>query len=121
VREAVLELQRELAKNPPNGASGAVLDGRDCGTVICPAASYKFFIKADTEIRALRRFEELKSLGDATSYQDVLKDMRMRDRRDMKRTTAPLKPAVDAIIIDTSEMTPEEAFQKLLESLERKK
>ena len=118
VRAAVLELQRALATTPPNDLKGAVLDGRDCGTVICPDATHKFFIVADTETRAKRRFEELKSNGDDTSYDDVLTEMRVRDDRDTNRATAPLKPADDAITIDTSTMNADDAFDTVLSNLQ---
>ncbi len=117
VRDAVLDLQRSLANNPPADFKGAVLDGRDCGTVICPAANHKFFIVADVEVRAKRRFEELQSNGDKTSYDDVLTEMRVRDDRDTNRATAPLKPADDAVVIDTSSMSADDAFDKVLSSL----
>jgi len=119
VRNAVLELQRSLATTPPNAKQGAVLDGRDCGTVICPQAIYKFFILADVDVRAKRRFDELQSNGDDTPYDDILNDMKMRDNRDTKRTTAPLKPADDAIIIDTSMMDADQAFDTVLETIKQ--
>jgi len=117
VRQAVLDLQRALATTPPDGFDGAVLDGRDCGTVICPDANHKFFIVADTETRAKRRYDELKSNGDDTSYDDVLTEMRVRDDRDTNRTTAPLKPADDAMVIDTSDMSADDAFDAVLKVL----
>ncbi len=117
VRQAVLDLQRALANTPPDGFDGAVLDGRDCGTVICPDANHKFFIVADTETRAKRRYDELKSNGDNASYNDVLTEMRVRDDRDTNRTTAPLKPADDAVIIDTSSMSADDAFDVVLKTL----
>lgn len=121
VRTAVLDLQRALAQTPPTGFDGAVLDGRDCGTVICPDANHKFFIVADTETRAKRRFDELKSNGDDTKYDDVLSDMRTRDDRDTNRATAPLKPADDAMTIDTSTMNADDAFETVLKTLTPKK
>jgi cytidylate kinase len=114
VRSAVLDLQRSLANNPPMGLKGAVLDGRDCGTVICPNATHKFFIIADVEMRAKRRYEELQNLGEITNFEDVLSDMRARDNRDMNRVTAPLKPADDAMTIDTSKMNVDKVFEKVL-------
>ena len=117
VRIAVLDVQRTLAHTPPDGFNGAVLDGRDCGTVICPDATHKFFITADTETRAQRRFEELKSNGDTTSLKDVLREMMVRDDRDTNRDTAPLKPANDAVTIDTSTMSADDAFEKVLKQL----
>jgi cytidylate kinase len=111
VRDAVLDLQRSLAHNPPNDFKGSVLDGRDCGTVICPQAQHKFFVTADVETRANRRFEELKSNSETISYDNVLSEMRVRDDRDTNRTHAPLKPAEGAIVVDTSDMSIDEAFE----------
>lgn len=110
IRTALVGLQRDFAHAGP----GAVLDGRDIGTVICPEADFKFFITADAEIRAKRRFNELQSLGKAVIYADILKDMRERDERDSTRTVAPLVPAKDAISIDTSGLDIEAAVAKVL-------
>jgi cytidylate kinase len=104
VRAALLDYQRDFALNPPAGASGAVLDGRDIGTVICPDASLKLYITAKVEIRAQRRYKELHSSDNSVTYEAVLQDMQERDARDAERATAPMKPADDAIVIDTSEM-----------------
>lgn len=117
VRIAILDLQRNLADNPPSGFKGSVLDGRDCGTVVCPRANHKFFITADTETRAKRRFAELKANGDKTTYQDVYREMLIRDDRDQNRAEAPLKPADDAITVDTSSMDADKAFQTVLKNL----
>lgn len=117
VRQAVLDLQRTLANNPPNDFKGAVLDGRDCGTVICPDAVHKFFITASTETRAKRRFSELQSMGDNTPYEDVFGDMKERDNRDINRTASPLKPAPNAIVVDTSMLTADQAFELVLENI----
>ena len=96
VRAALLEFQRSFARKPP----GAVLDGRDIGTVVCPDAHAKLFITASAEVRARRRQMEL----GATDYEAVLADIRARDERDSKRATAPLVAAKDAVTLDTSEM-----------------
>jgi len=117
VRQAVLNLQRHLAQHPPHDLKGSVLDGRDCGTVICPAATHKFFVTADQDIRARRRFEELKSRGDDVTYDTVLADMKQRDDRDFNRTVVPTKPAEDAVIIDTSDMNADQAFKEILKKL----
>ncbi|MDQ4087395.1 MAG: (d)CMP kinase, partial [Pseudomonadota bacterium] len=101
VREALLERQRRFAAQP----GGAVLDGRDIGTVIAPEADVKLFVTASAEVRAQRRCAELKRLGLDVHYADVLADIRARDARDRGRTEAPLQPAPDALILDTSEMT----------------
>lgn len=117
VRDAVLDLQRHLAQNPPKNMNGSVLDGRDCGTIIVPNASHKFYVTASTDVRAKRRYEELKSRGDNTTYEMVLADMHERDDRDMNRTVAPLKPADDAMIVDTSDMSADDAFDAILEKI----
>ena len=96
VRAALLEFQRSFARKPP----GAVLDGRDIGTVVCPDAHAKLFITASAEVRARRRQLEL----GATDYEAVLADIRARDARDSQRTAAPLVAATDAVTLDTSEM-----------------
>ena len=96
VRAALLEFQRSFARRPP----GAVLDGRDIGTVVCPDAHAKLFITASAEVRARRRQAEL----GAEDYDAVLADIRARDERDSKRTTAPLVAAKDAVTLDTSDM-----------------
>lgn len=117
IRIAVLDLQRHLANHPPMNKKGTVLDGRDCGTVICPNADHKFFITADTETRAKRRFEELKSNGDKTTYETVYRDMLIRDERDTNRAAAPLIAAEDAVMIDTSLLNADEAFGVVLEKI----
>ncbi|MEM7651002.1 MAG: (d)CMP kinase [Pseudomonadota bacterium] len=104
VREVLNDLQRDFAQNPGKPFKGAVLDGRDIGTIICPKADCKLYITAKTEIRAQRRLKELHSRRLEATYGAVLKDMRERDARDQSRKTAPMKPADDAIIIDSSEM-----------------
>lgn len=117
VRDVLYELQVDFANNPPAGKSGSVLDGRDIGTVICPYADVKLYITASTEVRAERRTKELQSKGFDMTYDDVLKDMKRRDERDSGRDAAPMKPAEDAIQIDTSEMGAEEAYQKALNTV----
>jgi cytidylate kinase len=98
VREALLDFQRAFAQR----AGGAVLDGRDIGTVICPEAEAKLFVTASPEVRAHRRHAELRAAGSDMTYPEVLEDVRQRDARDSDRSTAPLKPAQDAVLIDTS-------------------
>lgn len=114
VRAALLQYQRDFAANPPDGTKGAILDGRDIGTVICPAAPLKLYIDAALGIRAERRFKELQSKGISVTYDAVLADMRERDRRDSGRSTAPMKPADDAIVLDTSHMDIDTVLQKAL-------
>tara|TARA_X000000368_G_scaffold191641_1_gene151090 strand:+ start:282 stop:902 length:621 start_codon:yes stop_codon:yes gene_type:complete len=107
VRAHLLEFQRGFASKP----GGAVLDGRDIGTVICPNADIKFFITASPEIRAQRRCEELLGLGHSISFENVLKEIQERDERDANRKQSPLVPAVDAKKIDTSDMTINEVYE----------
>ncbi len=110
VRQALLEFQRAFAARPPGGAKGAVLDGRDIGTVICPDAPAKLFVTADVETRARRRFEELLGRGIPAIYAAVLEDMKDRDARDSQRAVAPLKPADDAFLLNTSALNANQAF-----------
>lgn len=105
VRTALVEMQRRIARSEP----GAVLDGRDIGTVICPEAEVKLFITASDEIRAKRRFDELRKKGLDTSLEAVTHDLKQRDARDAERDTAPMRMAEDAVLLDTSEMTIEAA------------
>jgi len=109
VRAALLEYQRNFALNPPGGLKGAVLDGRDIGTVVCPDAPVKLFVTASDTVRATRRFNELAAKGEAVTAEQVLADLRRRDAQDQARATAPLKAAADAHLLDTSEMDIESA------------
>ena len=111
VRAALLQLQRDFAVRPP----GAVLDGRDIGTVVCPTAAAKVFVTADVEERARRRHKELLGRGLPSIYARVLEDLQERDRRDAGRADAPMVQAPDAILVDTTRMTPDEAFQVVLD------
>lgn len=110
VRAAILDLQRNFAHNPPNGLRGAVLDGRDIGTVVCPDAKAKLFVTARPEIRARRRWLELNNSGSGITEAQVLEDIRERDRRDAERAASPMKPADDAHLLDTSDLSIEAAF-----------
>jgi cytidylate kinase len=112
VRLALLAFQRNFAANPPYGAPGAVLDGRDIGTVVCPDAEAKIFITATVEERARRRFKELRDGGSEAIYERVLQDLRARDKRDSERRTAPLRPADDAFVLDTSNLDADAAFEQ---------
>lgn len=103
VRDGLLDLQRRLATKP--GQRGAVLEGRDIGTVVFPDADLKIFLTASPEIRARRRFDELSARGEAITYQQVLEDQEKRDRDDSSRAVAPLRPADDAVLFDSSAMT----------------
>ncbi len=104
VRSALLDFQRRFAHEPPGGAPGAVLDGRDIGTVVCPEAEVKIFITATPEARAERRHRELIDRGKASIYPRVLQEMQERDARDGGRAAAPLRPAEGASVMDTTEM-----------------
>lgn len=110
VREALLKFQQDFAHTPPEGKSGVVLDGRDTGTVICPEAPFKFYLTSAVEVRAERRHKELQNLGIKSIYSEVLADMLARDKRDSTREVSPLRPAIDAHIIDTSEKSSEEVL-----------
>lgn len=114
VRAALIDFQREFAAAPPDGAPGAVLDGRDIGTVICPDARVKLFLEASPEVRAERRVRELRERGAGAIYAAVLRDMEARDARDRGRAAAPLAPAEDAFVIDTSTMNADEVFREAL-------
>jgi CMP/dCMP kinase len=117
VREALLERQTRFAGQE----GGAVLDGRDIGTVIAPAAPAKLFVTARPEIRARRRFAELRGRGLDVHFADVLADIRARDERDAGRAAAPLMMAADAHLIDTSELTVEQAIAAAIAAVERRR
>lgn len=120
VRAALLDFQRSFARRPPGGEKGAVLDGRDIGTVICPEPDViKFFVFASLEARAQRRFQELQARGDSATYARVQQDMIDRDQRDQSRGIAALKPAPDAYSLDTTGLNPDEVFQAALEHIQR--
>ncbi len=110
VRAALLKFQQDFAAQPPDGKKGAVLDGRDIGTVIAPQALVKIYVEASPEVRAHRRFLELQERGQNATEASVLADMKARDERDMTRATVPAKPADDAIRLDTSNLDAQEAF-----------
>ena len=111
VRAGLLDLQRRLATAPGN--RGAVLEGRDIGTVVFPDADAKFFLTADDEVRARRRFLELQAKGDAQPFDAVLADQRKRDRNDSSRDVAPLRAAPDAVTIDTGSLSLDDVVERL--------
>jgi len=117
VRAALLDFQRAFAGRQ----GGAVLDGRDIGTVICPDAEVKLFVTASPEVRAKRRWLELQQTDPAANFDAVLADVKERDHRDMHRADAPLRPAEDAVVIDTSDLDIDEAVQAALRVIESKK
>ena len=114
VRAELLQFQQDFCRQPPGGKRGAVLDGRDIGTVIAPDAAVKLYITADVETRAQRRFKELQAKGGTDTYDAILTDMQARDTRDQLRSIAPAKPAPDAVTIDTSELTAAQALAQAL-------
>ena len=120
VRAAILAAQRQFATQPPDGKKGAILDGRDIGTIVCPDAAAKLFITARAEIRAQRRFAELRVNDGSLNLETVLADIHARDARDEGRATAPMKQADDAPLLDTSDLSIEEAFVAALALVEAK-
>jgi cytidylate kinase len=107
VRDALIDMQRSFARRP----GGAVLDGRDIGTIICPEAEVKIFVTASPETRASRRALELKGQGESVDYAEILEDIRRRDARDAGRATAPLMAAEDAVLLDTTKLDIEAVFK----------
>jgi CMP/dCMP kinase len=116
VRAALLELQRDFARQEP----GAVLDGRDIGTVVCPEAPVKIYVTAAVETRARRRYEEMRRRGEPVTYEGVLEMIRLRDERDSGRADSPMRPAADAILLDTTELAIEAAFEAAVGLIKRK-
>ncbi len=110
VRSVLLGFQRDFAHHPPAGMAGAVLDGRDIGTAVCPDADAKIFVTATLEARAMRRFKELQADDSGIIYERVLQDMKARDARDSERATAPLRRAPDALELDTTARDADAAF-----------
>ena len=115
LRRQLVEKQRAFAAAPP----GAVLDGRDIGTVVCPDAAAKLFVTASPGVRARRRTAEMRQRGSDVDEAAVLADLRRRDERDASRADSPLKPATDAHLLDTSEMTIEAAFRAAVDFVDR--
>jgi cytidylate kinase len=116
VRAALLSRQRAFREYP-----GLIADGRDMGTVVFPDAELKIFLTASPEERALRRYNQLKERGISVTLSDLIKELRERDRRDQERTVAPLKPAEDAIRIDTDRLTVEQVVERIVSEIKRKK
>jgi len=114
VRAFLLDMQRKFARE-----NNVIMDGRDIGTVVLPNAELKIYLTADAKVRAQRRFDELQAKGVEAKYEDVLKEMELRDWQDMNREVAPLKKADDAIVVDTSSIGFEESFQVLCELVVR--
>ena len=124
VRQALFDFQRNFALHPVfedgTPAKGAILDGRDIGTVVCPDAKIKLFLIASAEIRAKRRLKELQEKGICAIFEDVLADVKKRDERDSNRAIAPLKPADDAFILDTSDLTIDSVFEQVIDFIKSK-
>lgn len=120
VRSALLDFQRRFASHPPGGAAGAVLDGRDVGTVVCPDAPAKLFVTASVEARAARRLKELQERGLPADADAVLADMKARDERDSSRSAAPLKAADDAVLLDTTDLDADAAYAAALDAVRGK-
>ena len=114
VRDVLLKFQRNFAVHPPVGKLGAVLDGRDIGTVIFPDAKYKIFLIAKPEVRAARRFKELQERGAKAIHSRILRDIKDRDAKDSSRSVAPLEPAKDAFVLDTNYLDADAAFAAAL-------
>jgi len=119
VRQELLSLQRRFAASPPDAAKGAVLDGRDIATVVCPNAQFKLFVTASVEVRAARRLKELRDRGLDAIHANVLRDIRERDARDSERTVAALQLAPDATVLDTSGLDPKAVFDTALAVMEQ--
>ncbi len=115
VREALYHFQRDFAEHQGDGYNGAVLDGRDIGSVIYPETPYKIFVTADLEARVKRRYEQLKQADLGQKYEEVLRDLTERDTRDRAREASPLVPAADAFVLDTTQMDLNEAISKTKE------
>lgn len=124
VRSALLAMQKNFANNPVfadgTPADGVIYDGRDTGTVICPQADLKLYIIADLTIRAQRRCRDLNNAGHKISFEQVFADMKARDDRDQNRSTAPLKPAPDAVTIDTSNFQLEDSLKVIIPLIDKK-
>jgi CMP/dCMP kinase len=116
VRTILRNFQVNFANQPP----GAVLDGRDIGTVVCPHADVKIFVVADTAVRAERRYIELKNRGEAVTREETFRTIAERDKRDSERPDSPMKPAADAVLLDTTKLSIDQAFDAAVELIKRK-
>ena len=121
VREFLLNLQKDFAYHPPESFDGTVLDGRDIGTIICPDADFKFFVTASPEVRAQRRYKELKDKGKDVIFDVILHEVEMRDEADRNRSYVPLIPADDAIMLDNSSLSIEACLDFCLDKIQEKR
>lgn len=125
VRAALLKMQQDFAHSPVfadgTPAAGAIYDGRDTGTVVCPSAEIKFYLTASPEVRAERRYKEFLAKGMDVSYEQVLSDVKIRDARDSGRSSAPLRPADDAVVFDTSSLNIAEVVERAIEIVDSHK
>jgi len=118
LRAALSQFQHDFVANGKE-RGGCVIEGRDTTTVICPNADYKFFVTADVEIRAQRRFSQLKNQGQNVSFDEILAQLKKRDDNDLNRADSPLKIAADAVVVDNGKLSIEEGFLKILSSINR--
>jgi len=119
VRKSVLKFQRSLAYNPPNSYSGSILDGRDIASVVIKDADFKFYITAKTEIRAKRRFKELKKLGKKVKFNEILASMKKRDKEDRTRRHSKLRKTRDSYLINTTNLSIKSSFLKVKKIMDR--
>mgnify|MGYP002525011751 CR=1 FL=1 len=119
VRKCVLKFQKNLAYNPPSSYKGSILDGRDIGTVVVKDADFKFFITANTQIRANRRFKELKKLGKKVKFNEILESMKKRDKEDRTRKHSKLKKTKDSYLINTTNLSIKSSFLKVKRIMDR--
>ena len=120
IRKLVDKLQKEIAYNPPQGFNGSCLDGRDITDKIIPDADFKFFLTANINTRAKRRYNELKRINKKIKFSDVLKSIKKRDKNDFQRKVSPLKKTKDSILIDTTNLTIKSCFSKIKKIIDRK-
>ena len=120
IRNLVDKLQKKIAYNPPKGFNGSCLDGRDITYKIIPDADFKFFLTANVNIRAKRRYKELKKINKKIKFSDVLKSIKKRDKNDFQRKVSPLKKTKDSILIDTTNLTIKSCFLKIKKIIDRK-
>ena len=120
IRNLVDKLQKKIAYNPPKGFNGSCLDGRDITYKIIPDADFKFFLTANINIRAKRRYKELKRINKKIKFSDVLESIKKRDKNDFQRKVSPLKKTKDAILIDTTNLTIKSCFLKIKKIIDRR-